>query len=112
MSDTPLIAEENQPDPVESSDAAVQPAKASIAELSPAACAAKLAELFPAVFSAGAPKPLDDFGSDWRRDCGVPAGETLHPAGVEWPLVAGTPKYAGAASVDRVGETTRAPSDD
>jgi ProP effector len=29
-----------------------------VADLSPAACAARLAELFPAVFSPGAPKPL------------------------------------------------------
>lgn len=30
----------------------------ALPELSPAACAARLAELFPAVFTAGAPKPL------------------------------------------------------
>jgi ProP effector len=34
------------------------PAPAPVAELSPAACAARLAELFPAVFSPGAPQPL------------------------------------------------------
>ncbi|MEQ1806460.1 MAG: ProQ/FinO family protein, partial [Burkholderiaceae bacterium] len=31
---------------------------APVPELSPAACAARLAELFPAVFSPGAPQPL------------------------------------------------------
>ena len=38
-------------------DAAV-PAAPAIAELSPAACAARLAELFPALFASGAPQPL------------------------------------------------------
>lgn len=32
--------------------------RAPVAELSPAACAARLAELFPAVFTPGSPKPL------------------------------------------------------
>lgn len=36
-------------------DAAAQPA---VAELSPAACAARLAELFPALFAAAVPQPL------------------------------------------------------
>ncbi len=34
------------------------PALPAVPELSPAACAARLAELFPAVFTPGAPKPL------------------------------------------------------
>jgi len=37
---------------------ATSPAPPAIAELSPAVCAARLAELFPAVFTAGAAKPL------------------------------------------------------
>ena len=38
-------------------DAAV-PVAPAIAELSPAACAARLAELFPALFASGTPQPL------------------------------------------------------
>ncbi len=57
MSDTHPISED-KPDPDVSTEVTEQPAKAPIAELSPAACAAKLAELFPALFSVGAPKPL------------------------------------------------------
>lgn len=34
------------------------PTTPTVADLSPAACAARLAELFPAVFAPGAPKPL------------------------------------------------------
>ncbi|MBA2723214.1 MAG: ProQ/FinO family protein, partial [Methylibium sp.] len=33
-------------------------ASPAVADLSPSACAARLAELFPAVFSPGAPRPL------------------------------------------------------
>ena len=44
--------------PLTSDPAAVQPVAVAPADLSPAACAARLAELFPAVFSAGASRPL------------------------------------------------------
>jgi sRNA-binding protein len=37
---------------------AATPESAPVPELSPAACAARLAELFPAVFGPGSPKPL------------------------------------------------------
>lgn len=39
-------------------DAAAEPARPAVAELSPAACAARLAELFPAVFAPGSVRPL------------------------------------------------------
>ncbi len=69
MSETPPIPEQ-QPDPAASPEAAAppeletpteaeqQPRQPVIAEMSANACAAKLAELFPAVFSAAAAKPL------------------------------------------------------
>ncbi len=60
MSDTLSVAadkpDSNEPvEPVQQPAPAAQPA---IADLSPSACAAKLAELFPALFSVGSPKPL------------------------------------------------------
>ncbi|WP_418316899.1 ProQ/FINO family protein [Piscinibacter sakaiensis] len=45
-------------EPAGSTAAPAPAAKPAIAELSPNACAARLAELFPAVFTAGAAKPL------------------------------------------------------
>ena len=49
----------DHPTPAEPSPAApAQPATPALPELSPAACAAQLAALFPAVFGPGGPKPL------------------------------------------------------
>ncbi|MEO8060875.1 MAG: ProQ/FinO family protein [Burkholderiales bacterium] len=55
MQQTPLSNDEPAaPTPV----ADTPPAAPAIAELSPAACAARLAELFPALFATSAPQPL------------------------------------------------------
>lgn len=59
--DPAQVAENLAPD-AETADpvptAPTEPAATAVADLSPAACAARLAELFPAVFTPGAPKPL------------------------------------------------------
>ena len=61
MSQTPPEPAENQTPAITTdaaADAVVAPAAPAVPELSPAACAARLAELFPALFATSAPQPL------------------------------------------------------
>jgi ProP effector len=61
VSHTPPAPADNAPPPITTDtavDAVVVPVVPAVPELSPAACAARLAELFPALFGTRAPQPL------------------------------------------------------
>jgi ProP effector len=54
----PRLASMNDPDPLPEPPPQTPPAATAVADLAPAACAARLAELFPALFAPGTAKPL------------------------------------------------------